>query len=106
MAVKAEPVNTLMLSFDGDEYPFVYGRCTARILRDVRKATGMTVPRAMELLGTEPDIDAVVTLFVAAAMQAGATLDVERLFDEVSYERPVTVRIVDGVPDPEALGGS
>lgn len=106
MAAKAERAQTLVFAFNGEEFPFVYGRCTARILRDVRQATGMTVPRAMELLGSEPDIDAVVTLYVAAAMQAGVNVDAEALLDSVSYANPVTVRLVDGVPDPEALGGS
>lgn len=106
-AVKdAEPTKTLMLSFDGDEYPFVYGRCTARILRDVRRVTGMTVPKALELFGSEPDIDVIVTLYMAAAMQSGVTPDFDSLLDAVSYENPVQIRLVDGVPDPEALGGS
>jgi hypothetical protein len=102
----SEPVKTLVFEWDGQDWPYVRGRNTARITRDVRQTTGMSLNRAEQLMGSDADLDVVVALLCAAMLQQGVTPDYEDLLDRVSPDSPLTVKLVDGVPDPEPHGGS
>lgn len=111
MGIKAKPSadmkpKTLMLGFDGAEWPYLRGRNTARIVRDVRQMTGMSVNHAEQLITSDPDVDVMATLLCAAMLQSGVRPDFEDLLDRITGDNPVTARLAEGVPDPEADGGN
>lgn len=92
----------LHLSFDGKSYPYERGNNTARLVRQVRQVTGVSILEAERALnGDGADIDVALVLYYAAALQAGEDPNFEALLDEVSETHFITVEMRELEDDPE-----
>lgn len=99
------PTNTTVtITVDGDHsFTFRSGDITARIARQVRQATGMSLMKAMRLLGEEPDLDVLAAVCYAGALQTNPSYPFDEIEQLITYDADYDASIddVEEGDDPE-----
>jgi len=97
---------TLTVKVDGTPHTFRPTEMTARLVGDLRRATGMGVNGLMQLaIGDDPDIDILAAIVWMARRQAGEAVTYETVADSITYDsdlEPVD-EVADEDPDSPPL---
>lgn len=102
-AAALEESSSLTFEIAGNRYTVHVDEVSASMTREFRAATGMSVAKAMELLGTEPDVDVWQCLCFLARRQAGEDITLDDV-DDFNYADMLTLEYVseEETDSPEA----